>query len=798
MYILGLDPNAQGLGGRPHLVLRAPTGAAWVVVLALILAAGVVVLYRSERGGSLLRRTFAAVLRVAFLVLLLALLLRPTLRFNLEGTVRRALLFLVDDSASMKLADPRSDDADRKRAAIALGLIDPTRGLDQPLGTSQNLSVPRLDLLRSALRSEKLSIIPKLAKEYDLRPFVFAQSAAEVSSNAGNAKEQSKASWLDQLRGAGPATAMGDALRDALNRTRGQPLAGVVLITDGASNAGSAPAAAAEQAQQQGVPLYVWGVGIASPKDVIVANVFAQDVAFVDDELSVAVRVRSSGMEGRSGTLVLKLNDEQVAQQEVSFTGGEQLISLPFTPKKPGDFKLTASIAPADDEVVKDNNTQSQPLRVIDAKIKVLLVEQSPRWEFKYLMALLQRDRRIKLKVVLMEADPQVTSDPKSPYLPRFPTKREELFGYDLVILGDLDPRNLAAGQIEALHEFVSQLGGSLLMIAGHNFAPAAYRGTPVEKMLPVELDPQRSASSDAGTGDKPMRFELTPAGKQSMMMRLGDTEQASERIWSQLPPIFWDAPVLRAKPAAETLLVDAEPTHATRFGKMPLIALQQYGVGQVCYVGTDNTWRWRRNVGDQYHAALWGQMVQRLALPHLLGESKRTQLTADKRSYSTGERVTIFARLFTESYEPVKDAAVRGWYVSNAAGSSRQPVALRALPDQPGMYRGEFTAPAPGEYTFALERDEKTKLDLSVADPKLELGETAMNEVLLRQLATTSGGAFFREEDLFKLPDAIRLKTERVQSTMDVEIWSSPAYFIVMIGLLAAEWILRKTMQLK
>jgi hypothetical protein len=85
MYILGLDPAAQGLGGRPHLVLRSPSGAAWIVVLGLLLAAGVVVVYRSERGGTLLRRTVAGVLRVAFLVLLLALLLRPTLRFNLEG-----------------------------------------------------------------------------------------------------------------------------------------------------------------------------------------------------------------------------------------------------------------------------------------------------------------------------------------------------------------------------------------------------------------------------------------------------------------------------------------------------------------------------------------------------------------------------------------------------------------------------------------------------------------------------------------------------------------------------------------
>src|SRR5262249_54369104 len=157
----------------------------------------------------------------------------------------------------------------------------------------------------------------------------------------------------------------------------------------------------------------------------------------------------------------------------------------------------------------------------------------------------------------------------------------------------------------------------------------------------------------------------------------------------------------------AEVLLVDPDPSRATRFGKMPVIALQQYGVGQVCYVGTDNTWRWRRNVGDALHATLWGQIVQRLSLPHLLGESKRIQLTADKRNYATGGRVTIFGGLFPESYEPLNEPAVRGWYSLKSGTSPKQSVVLKPVTDQPGMYRGEFTAPAAGEYQFALERDE-------------------------------------------------------------------------------------------
>jgi hypothetical protein len=120
-------------------------------------------------------------------------------------------------------------------------------------------------------------------------------------------------------------------------------------------------------------------------------------------------------------------------------------------------------------------------------------------------------------------------------------------------------------------------------------------------------------------------------------------------------------------------------------------------------------------------------------------------------------------------------------------------------VPDQPGLYRGEFPSPVvPGDYSLALDRDVKTTHEFTVSDPKIELAETAMNEPLLKQLASTTGGAFFREEDLYKLPDAIRLKTERIRSTLDVEIWSSPAWFAVMVGLLAAEWVLRKMMQMK
>ena len=123
---------------------------------------------------------------------------------------------------------------------------------------------------------------------------------------------------------------------------------------------------------------------------------------------------------------------------------------------------------------------------------------------------------------------------------------------------------------------------------------------------------------------------------------RLSDNEQENAALWKQLPPLYWVAKVARPKPAAEVLLVDPDPAKETRFGKMPVIALQQYGLGQVMFVGTDNTWRWRRNVGDLYYTTLWGQIFQRVSIQRLLGGSKRTQLTTDRQNYMTGDRVSV------------------------------------------------------------------------------------------------------------------------------------------------------------
>jgi hypothetical protein len=800
--LLGIGGNGTQAVGWDWS-LHAGSFSGWIIAAAAILITLSTVLYVREQSLTTFRRTILSVLRALFLLGLLILLLQPTLRFTIEGSVRRELILLIDGTQSMNIQDPRIDPTDLKRAGIALGMLDARAALQQavpPAATDQLAHTARIDLIKGALANSQLALLDRLSRQYDLRPFTFARTLNEVSTDLppGSGSSARPNDWVGKLPSDGTSTAIGDALRDVLTRTRGQPLAGVFLITDGANNAGGAPELQADVARQSGVPLYVWGVGLAAPRDIIVSSVYAQEVAFVDDQVAVTVRVRSVGLSGQSADVILKQDDEEVARQHIHFgADGEQVVQLLYTPEKAGDFKLTALVPPRADEVVKDNNQQTTQIRVVDGKIKVLLVERTPRWEFKYLQAMLARDRRVELKCVLQEIDPGLAAA-GSIYLPRFPADKPDLFRYDLVIFGDVDPNNLADSDLANLNEYVSKFAGGLLMIAGRQFNPQAYKGTPLEKLLPVETDAAPEHDGETG-GNQPIAFELTAAGRAAAFLHLADTQEASDQIWAGLPPIFWDAPVARAKPSAEVLLVDADPARASRFGKMPIIARQQYGLGQVMFVGTDNTWRWRKNAGDKYYTALWGQIAQRLSLPHLLGESKRTQIMLDKKAYSTGDRVTVYARLYSEGYAPVVEPSVSAHYETpGGAGAAPQAVVLRPLPEQPGMYRGEFTAPAAGAYQFSVDRDVQTQIPFTVAEPKLELGDTAMNQAELSEMATTSGGAFLHEEDLIKLPDLIASRSEKVQSTVDVDIWASPLYFLIMLALVTTEWVMRKLSNLK
>lgn len=763
------------------------------------------------------KKNLMLILRTVFLLLLCLLILKPTLAVNLESSIRRSLIVLIDSSASMQIRDLRKDDNDLKRAGIAMGLLDSARGLESSVDpkiarTLESLS--RVEIVRSVLTNENINLLKRLERDFDLDFMVFGRNARTilpqtnstiiVTNEQAHSEAQKKLTTqqLLLLKPDEPQTAIGDSIRDILSAKKGKALAGILIISDGANNSGASPEDVAQICKDENIPLYLYGTGITSPTDLILVSLFAPEVAFAKEETTATVRIKTRGLKGKSSVVRLYLNNYTVDEKPFNISeDGEQTFTLKFTPQDKGNFELRAAVEPFSEESVKDNNSLTRQIRIIDQKINVLLVEQSPRWEYRYLLAKLMRDRRISFKTILFEADRDVVTMDKEMFLEKFPSTREELFKYDLILFGDVEPKYFDQNQFEMISEFVTRFGGGFIMIAGKRFSPWAYRKTAIEKLLPIEFETTGVDIVGNTYFEKPVRIELTTSGKLSPMLKFSDQDSENQRLWQSLPPIYWVARVSRAKPAADVLIVDADPSKETRFGKMPVLAIQQYGVGQTMFIGTDNTWRWRKNEGEKIHEMFWMQILQRMALPKLLGGTKKTQLSCDKQTYLSGEKISILARLYDQSYEPMTEPSIKGYYESidkNHTLENRGEVLLRLTQDQPGVYRAEFVAPYTGKYKFYVAHDPESFLDIVVSEPNFEFGETAMNDGLLKKMAEKSGGIFFREEDLYRAPDLIKSRTTKIVSTVDVNLWSSPIWFILMISILTAEWILRKKSFLK
>ncbi len=774
------------------------------VVLALVVAWA----YRpSAPGPSPLPRGVFITLRCLLIALLLLVLVRPILLVTLEQTVRRPLLVLLDQTQSMTLVDQRSNPDDLMRAGIATGALDPAGGLKQTPSTDPKLrAIARRDLLEALAANAKLNLWPRLNQHSGLQFFGFGRKLTPIGELAAPERSaltpDESAAFFHGLKFDQDLTAIGDGLRDLLDQQRGQPVAGVLLITDGANNSGSSPIEAAAIAKEDGVPLYIYGIGVTSPKDILVASLDAPQVSNMKEKLDVTAHVRAQGMIGRQANIQLKADGKVVDEQPLEFrTDGEQEVTLSYTPDVMGVANLEVVVPPLPDEAVKDNNSASAHVRIIDEKLHVLYVENQTTWDSTYLLAMMQRDRRYAVKCILLKGDRGESATPDSPYLDALPMDKATLYANDLIIIGDADPADLGDDWMKLVSDWVDKMGGGLLFKAGRKFDPAAYRNTPLEPLLPVELRDQPSDEYPS-----PVQLKLTPVGETSPILFLTADPHASKAVWDGFPGVKWTAWVGKARPGAQVLLGDPTPTRATEQNLMPVMALEDYGAGQTFYVGTDETYRWRSKLGEKYFTQIWGQIIQALTAQHTAGASAQTQLKTDRPSYLTGDKITISARVFQPGFAPVTDAEVPGSVTIMPAVAPGRPapgpvtreVRLQAIADRPGEYRAVVSADIAGSYSYSLARDPSVVIKWQVDQPHVEMSDIAMNDKLLQAMASTSGGRFLREEDLNRLPDLMASQVSNSVSFQKIPLAFAPILLALMTLTACVEWLWRRKVELK
>ncbi|HUE15211.1 MAG TPA: VWA domain-containing protein, partial [Planctomycetaceae bacterium] len=508
-WYLGLPRAQAGQSTDWRFEFQSYHGS-WVSAASLLLACAAIayviaIYWRDAAGVSRRMRALLMVLRLAVVGLAALSLFQVTLSVGRIGLPVIALL--IDNSASMGLDDRYPDEQTNELA-------------DRLVHESGVAAKTRLGLAQALLTRNDGQFLRQLLKHHTLRLYRFSDTAVRMAPRdfAGPDDIPEMAQKIRELKAEGNQTRPGPAVRKVLEDFRGSPPAAIVLFSDGVASTGDADrlSPAAEAAAASFVPIDTVGLGSEQPtRDIQLYDVTAEDLAFVGDPYVVSGKIKADGFAGRPAAVRLVERDSgRVLSQTTVNLGADSAVvpfELSYVPNAAGEMDVAIEVPPLPDESNRENNREMRHLSVRKEKIRVLLADSSPRWEFRYLKTLFERDPTVSLKTVLQEADVDYAAEDKTA-LAHFPLNRDDLFGYDVLILGDVNPALLGTSTMELVRDFVRDSGGGLLMIAGSSFNPLAYRGTPLEALIPLDLGELQSLPEQT-LAEQGFRPELTIDG---------------------------------------------------------------------------------------------------------------------------------------------------------------------------------------------------------------------------------------------------------------------------------------------
>lgn len=754
------------LGFHPHWPGQSAVGA-WPWNLVLLVGMGLLLawVYRRE-GGSRKTRIFLATLRSVALLLILLLLNQPVLRLVQTRVEPSVLPILVDTSMSMKVSD-----------------VTENGRTDSRLQAIQHLLAPNSSLLKS------------LNKEHQIHFYDFATDAKPLAGAAA----------LESLKPTGASTQITRSIRSVLEDLRGQRVAGLVLLTDGRQIPPEAMSADLSAIKEFGVKIYPVPVGTtAAPKNVQIENLALQDTAFLGDIIDVRATVRATGF-GSSTPVKLVLKNARTGQDLTLADGSQsvrvqladnqpQLVELPYKPTALGALDLQVQAIPLPGEIDDADNSRSAQISVLDSKITVLYVDGYPRWDYRYIKNEMIRDKTVDISCLLTSADPGFIQEGDIP-IRRFPETMDELMNYDVVLFGDVDPRQFSDAQLQLVNDFVAKDGGGFGMVAGPRSSPSAYRNTPIEPVLPVSIANAQPDDSDQ-TITATFRPIITPAGLASGIFRfLPNVAANADYLKNDWPGLFWFCRGVTVKPGVGEVYAE-HPTATSPDGRRaPILVFGRYGAGRTMFSAIDDSWRWRFYTGENVFDTYWVQMLRQLARGRKLGQ-RRFSFIAEEPAYDLGSRVQIDLRLL----DPRLPAQLPDQIHIDVLDSSGQLLGHETLVRQQGqrdLYTASWTADRVGNFTVRLPSLapglDGAKVPLTVRTPRLELAMPQIDTSSLNRLAADTFGQVVPMDHASQLPQLIPSAAKLIPVSSEQPIWGSPIVMVLIAGLIIAEWLVRK-----
>jgi uncharacterized membrane protein len=763
-WLLDLDIiPADGRG--VHLAWEHPWPA-WIWLIIVLLAAAVAVWSYSRLVGVVRWRWALASVRALVLLLAAMLIAGPVVELPREIVEPDCALLLLDRSESMQVPDVQRGAARITRDEQLRDILD---AATDPLAEAQG--------------------------DRRLIWLGFHSGAYELPTT-GDAEDAPSRVELDEPTGG--QTRLDRAITQALQRSAGRQVAGIVLLSDGRT---IDPPSRATIRRLQAEAVKVFPVPLGSREllgDVAIAQVDQPRRAFVGDTVPVTVQLQRTGEAGNRVRGSVQLVDELTGEvlDERPIPDDRDRLLLNAVPSLSGTAAWKVVVNPDGGDLVAENNESRVEIELVDRPVRVLYVEGYPRWEYRFLKNLLVREKSIESSVMLLSADRDFAQEGNAP-ITRIPRSPEELDGYDLVILGDLPGSFFSPDQLMMLRDHVGQRGAGLLWIAGERDTPGSYAATVLADPLPIR------GSLKLSSIRQPVNMTPTPLADRLgvLQMVLNDEigwpqELADEQYgWSQL---YWAQRIEPGmlKPAAEVL---AETVQTVDGEASPLVIAMRFGAGQVVYVATDEIWRWRYGRGEVLPEQFWIQIIRMLARQRLAGGGDGALLTVSPRRAELDQPVLVELRIIDAQLTDDGRASVLVDVLDEQGGTITTLELVRES-EASDRYTAVWRPGALGRYQMRISDGllaglaEPAEVDIYTRADELSRPET--DHDLLETLAAETGGRVLGPVELAALNDILPNRSIRTSDPIRESIWDTPLALILVLLFLTLEWIGRKLMR--
>lgn len=574
---------------------------------------------------------------------------------------------------------------------------------------------------------------------------------------------------------------------------KAEDLLGIVLISDGDWNEGEPPVEAAARLRLKNIPVITMPVGSSTRlPDVQLLSLDAPTFGIAGKSVRIPFSIESSLPRDTLATVRLKDSAGGEVTKEVRIAAqGRTTDAILWEPKDLGDYTVTVEVPHQQGETILDNNALTAPIAIREEKLKVLIVESYPRWEYRYLRNALSRDPGVDVSCLLFHPGLSKVGGGNTDYIKAFPEGRDELSEYDVIFLGDIgaEEGQLTDEQCRLIAGLVEQQASGLVFLPGWQGRQMSLLHTELGKLYPVMMDESQPGGWGSRVAD---HFALTSDGRASLLTKLADTAEENIEVWEGLPGFQWYAPVTRAKAGSTVLCVHKDASN--NYGRIPLLATRTYGSGKVLFMGTDGAWRWRKGVEDKYHYRFWGQVVRWMAYQRNMAEGQSMRLYYSPDQPQLGQTTMLQANVMTSTGEPLTNGELAAVIV--APSGAIENVRFSSTGDEWGAFAAQMTAKEPGLHKVTLtspQTDATLETTFFVQGSTVEpIGEPARPEVL-EEIARVTNGKVLQITQVDDVINYLQTLPDPPPAVRRLQIWSHPVTAAILILLLCGFWIARK-----